>query len=99
MAETIELNAENSRKVAAAVSRLRRAIPRRTASRNPIEDLRRRSIALVQEFEQIVRRERDGENWPQLTATLQLLRSELTRIAAETASFKAAIQGRLASQN
>ena len=31
--EAIELNAENSRKVAAAVSRLRRAIPGRTASR------------------------------------------------------------------
>jgi hypothetical protein len=81
--EAIELNAENSRKVAAAVSRLRRAIPGRTASRNPIEDLRRRSIALVQEFEQIVRKERDGENWPQLTAVLKLLRSEITRIAAE----------------
>jgi len=97
--EAIELNAENSRKVAAAVSRLRRAIPGRTALRNPIEDLRQRSIALLQEFEEIAQKERDGENWPQLTATLQLLRSELTRIAAETASFKAAIQGRLASQN
>ena len=81
--EAIELNAENSRKVAAAVSRLRRAIPGRTASRNPIEDLRRCSMALVQEFEEIVRKERHSENWPQLTATLQLLRSELTRIAAE----------------
>ena len=81
--EAIELNAENSRKVAAAVSRLRRAIPGRTVSRNPIEDLRRLSIALVQEFEAIARKERDGENWPQLTAVLRLLRSELTRIAAE----------------
>jgi len=81
--EAIELNAENSRKVAAAVSRLRRAIPRRTASRNPIEDLRRRSIALVQEFEAIAGKERDGENWPHLTAVLEFLRSELTRIAAE----------------
>jgi len=81
--EAIELNAENSRRVADAVSRFRRAIPGRTASRNPIEDLRRRSMALVQEFEEIVRKERDGENWPQLTATLQLLRSQLTRIAAE----------------
>jgi hypothetical protein len=81
--EAIELNAANSRKVAAAVSRLRRAIPGRTVSRNPIEDLRRRSIELVQEFETIARKERDGENWPQLTAVLRLLRSELTRIAAE----------------
>ena len=81
--EAIELNAENSRKVAAAVSRLRRAIPGRTAPRNPIEDLRQRSIVLVQEFETIARKERDGENWPQLTAVLRLLRSELTRIAAE----------------
>ena len=81
--EAIELNAENSRKVAAAVSRLRRAIPGRTVLRNPIEDLRRRSIALVQEFEEIARKERDGENWPHLTAVLRLLRSELTRIAAE----------------
>jgi hypothetical protein len=81
--EAIELNAENSRRVAAVVSRLRRAIPGRTVSQNPIEDLRRRSIALVQEFEAIARKERDGENWPHLTATLQLLRSELTRIAAE----------------
>lgn len=81
--EAIELNAENSRKVAAAVSHLRRAIPGRAASRNPIEDLNRRSIALVQEFEAIVRKEREGENWPQLVAALQLLRSELTRIAAE----------------
>jgi len=81
--EAIELNAENSRKVAAAVSRLRRAIPGRTVSRDPIEDLRRRSIALVQEFEEIAQKERDGENWPQLVALLRLLRSELTRIAAE----------------
>ncbi len=81
--EAIQLNAENSRRVADAVSRFRRAIPGRTASRNPIEDLRRRSIALVQEFEEIVRKERDGEKWAQLTATLQLLRSQLTRIAAE----------------
>jgi hypothetical protein len=81
--EAIQLNPENSRRVADAVSRLRRAIPGRTASRNPIEDLRRRSIALVKEFEEVVRKERDGENWPQLTATLQLLRSELTRIAGE----------------
>jgi len=81
--EVIELNAENSRKVAAAVSRLRRAIPGRTALRNPIEDLRQRSIALLQEFEEIAQKERDGENWPQLTAVLRLLRSELTRIAAE----------------
>ncbi len=81
--EAIELNAENSRKVAAAVSRLRRAIPGRTALRNPIEDLRQRSIALLQEFEEIAQKERDGENWPQLTAVLKLLRSELTRIAAE----------------
>jgi len=69
--------------VAAAVSRLRRAIPGRTASRNPIEDLRRRSIVLVQEFEAIVRKERDGENWPHLTAVLELLHSELSRIAGE----------------
>ena len=81
--EAIELNAENSRKVAAAVSRLRRAIPGRTVSRNPIEDLRQRSIALVQEFEEIAKKERDGENWPRLAAVLELLRSGLTRIAAE----------------
>ncbi len=81
--EAIQLNPENSRRVADAVSRLRRAIPGRTLSRNPIEDLRRCSIALVQEFEAIVRKEREGENWPHLTATLRLLRSELTRIAAE----------------
>ena len=90
--EAIQLNAENSRRVADAVSRLRRAIPGRTASqkkpreldgRELIEDLRRRSIALVEEFEAIARKERDGENWPQLTAVLRLLRSELTRIAAE----------------
>jgi hypothetical protein len=90
--EAIELNAENSRRVADAVSRLRRAIPGRTASQKKpreldgvdlIEDLRLRSIALVQELEAIARKERDGENWPHLAAALQFLRSELTRIAGE----------------
>jgi hypothetical protein len=88
--EAIQLNPENSRRVADAVSRLRRAIPGRTV-RKPreldgldlIEDLRLRSIALVQEFEAIAGKERDGENWPQLTAVLELLRSELARIAGE----------------
>jgi hypothetical protein len=65
--EAIELNAENSRRVADAVSRLRRAIPGRTAAQKKpreldgldlIEDLRLRSIAFVQEFEA----NRDGKD-------------------------------------
>lgn len=83
--EAIELNPQNSRRVAAAVARLRRAIPARTESRktDPIEDLCRLSTAILQEFQKAASRERHGENWPQFTATLERLRSDLASIAAE----------------
>jgi hypothetical protein len=84
--EAIELNPQNSHKVAAAVAQLRRAIPGRTASHktNPIEDLHRLSTAILQEFQKAARRERDGENWPQFAATLERLRADLASIAAES---------------
>jgi len=86
--EPIELTAENSRKVAAAVAELRRALPAKPVA-GPLEmhkrlaDLDKRSAALMTEFQEISRRERDGENWLQFTAILTTLHAGLRQIALD----------------
>jgi hypothetical protein len=86
--ESIELNAENSRRVAAAVAELRRALPAKKATR-PLEmterlaELDKRSAALLREFQDISRLERHGENWLLFTSVLSKAYSALGRIALE----------------
>ena len=77
--ETIALNAENSRKVAAAVAGLRRSLPKKS----PDMDLERRiaklektCAAVIAEFESI-------SSHPGMGAVRMLFRSALTRARAE----------------
>jgi hypothetical protein len=86
--ESIELNAENSRKVVAAVAELRRALPAKKpapqlAMHERIAVLDKRCAAILGEFAEISRRERNGENWLQFTSTLSRVHSGLGRIALE----------------
>jgi hypothetical protein len=86
--EPIELNAENSRKVAAAVAELRRELPEKKAAR-PIEmherlaELDKRCEALLNEFQDISRLERQGENRQRFVSVLSKLNTALGRIALE----------------
>jgi hypothetical protein len=81
--EAIELNAENSRRVSAAVARLRRAIPNRTAApeTDPVEGLRNRTLSLLGDFQKIARKERDGESWSRVAGVAEFLSVEFARIA------------------
>jgi len=84
----IELSAENSRKIAAAVAEMRDATPAKKAAR-PLEmherlaELDKRATALLQEFHDISSRERHGENWLLFTTVLSRAYSALGRIALE----------------
>ncbi|HUI82217.1 MAG TPA: hypothetical protein VLY24_30050 [Bryobacteraceae bacterium] len=86
--EPIELTVENSRKVAAAVAELRRAVPAKPAAR-PLEmhvrltELDKRWKALSDELQEISRLERSGENWLQFTAILSRAYAALGRIIVE----------------
>lgn len=86
--EAIELNAENSRKIAAAVAQLRRALPAKKVAR-PLEmherlaKLDKRCTAILGEFREISRLERNGENWLLFTTVLSRVYSVLGRIALE----------------
>jgi hypothetical protein len=78
--EPIELNPENSRKVAAAIAEVRRALPtKKAAAKKPprqleaherIAELDKRCTAIEGEFKELSRKEQDGENWLQLTSVL-----------------------------
>jgi hypothetical protein len=97
--ETIELNPENSRKVAAAIAEVRRALPaeakaapRKPAAKKPprqleaherIADLDTRCTAIVSEFQELSRKEQYGENWLQLTSVLARLQAALETLALE----------------
>jgi hypothetical protein len=66
--EVIELNVENSRRLAAAVAEVRQRIrlPKPAPTLEPherIAEIEKRTAVLIAEFEHIVSRERDGENW------------------------------------
>ncbi len=88
--EPIELTAENSRKVAAAVAELRRALPAKSAATPPplemhkrLAELEKRSSALLQEFHEISRLEQQGENRLPFKSILSHVQSALERIALE----------------
>jgi hypothetical protein len=87
--EVIEFDAENSRKLAAAVTELRegaggakrtRKPPRQREMHERIADLDRRCTRVIQEFQELSRKERSGENWILLTRVLLRARSELSQI-------------------
>jgi hypothetical protein len=88
--ETIELNAENSRRVSAAVARLRREIPTRTVARktreieagDSIDNLRGRTEDLLCDFLRIARSQRDGPSWTKVAGVAEFLSVEFARIAA-----------------
>ena len=86
--EAIELSAQNSRRVAAAVAELRRAIPAKKRARQiemheRLAELDRRCTAIIAEFEDIARKERCGENWLLFISTLSRANSELSRLGLE----------------
>jgi hypothetical protein len=86
--EAIEFDAENSRRLAAAVSELRGSKPAKKqkpqlAMHERIAALDRRCSWIIAEFEEISRRESAGENWLQFTGVLTRARTELARIEAE----------------
>jgi hypothetical protein len=91
--EPIELVPQNCRKVAAAVAELRGALPaRRPAKKKPprplemherIAELDKRCTAILEDFDDISRKERNGENWLKFTATLAHMHSRLARLALE----------------
>jgi len=77
--QSIELKAQNSREVAAAVARLRKT----TRKTDPIGELQRLSTAFVQELQKAAKKEHNGGNWTQFTALFEQVQSELARIGAE----------------
>lgn len=86
--ETINLNPENSGKVAAAVAELRRQLvvkkpPRHLEPHERIEEMEQRATAVVLEFDELSRKERFGDNWLQFTHALSRVRAALDRIAQE----------------
>ncbi|PWU06912.1 MAG: hypothetical protein C5B51_11215 [Terriglobia bacterium] len=86
--EAIELNGENSTKVAAAVAELRRSLPAKKPAPPPamherLKELDQRCSALIAEFEEISAKERQGKDRISFTATLMRLTSELRRIEKE----------------
>jgi hypothetical protein len=85
--EAIEFDAENSRRLAAAVAELRgsktKKPKRQPAMRERIAHLDRRCSWIIAEFQEISRQESAGENWLQFTGALTRVRTELARIEAE----------------
>ncbi len=86
--EVIELNPENSRRIAAAVAGLRRAAPapkpvRRLDPHRQLQGLDKRCTALIAELEEFSRKERRGENWLLFTAVLSRMSAALERLEVE----------------
>ena len=96
--ETIELNPENSRKVAAAIAEVRRALPaakgapKKSGAKKPprqfeaherIAELDQRCAAIVGEFKELSRKEQYGENWLQLTSVLSRHQAAIDALALE----------------
>jgi hypothetical protein len=85
--ESLELDGENSRKVASAVAELRRRASARKSAQpemhHRLAELDRRCTAMILEFDDISRKERHGENWLQFTRVLERLFSALQRISTE----------------
>jgi len=85
--EALELDVENSRKIAAAVAELRRRASTKKSAQpemhQRLAELDKRCTAMILEFAEISQRERHGENWLQLTRVLERLFSALQRIKTE----------------
>ena len=87
--EAIALNVENSRRVSAAVARLRREIPRsaareqppEVAGRDPIDDVWQKIVGAVAELRDMARKERDSARWEKIAAIANFLSAELAAIA------------------
>ena len=83
--EVIELNVENSRRLAAAVAEVRKQtrLPKPAPTLTPqeeIAELEKCATGLIAEFEDIVSRERNGANWPRVTASLSRVAAALRRV-------------------
>ncbi len=88
--EVIELNPENAQKVAAAVAGFRKSAkkpPRQLEMHERLQQIDKQSAALVAEFQEISRKERQGENWLQFTSILSRLHMALKRIGLENGVF------------
>jgi hypothetical protein len=96
--EAIELNSENSRRVAAAVAEMRSAIPKNPPemqkltqelddicheSRDRIHKLEKVCFAVVAEFEKISRDERLGITRYFFNSSFTRVRDEVVRVAVE----------------
>jgi len=85
---SIELSVENSRELAAAVADMRRAQPAKTPA-PPVEmhvrlrALDRRCTRLLNEFAEIARQERCGENFLAFTSVVSRMASALRRLELE----------------
>ena len=83
--EVIELNVENSRRLAAAMAEVRKQTRRPKPApmlepRESIAELEKRATVLIAEFEDVVSRERNGANWPRVTASLSRVAAALRRV-------------------
>jgi len=83
--EVIELNVENSRRLAAAVAEVRRKtrLPKLVPTLEPrerIAELEKRTTALIAEFEDILNGDREGVDWPRVTAILSRVAVVLRRV-------------------
>jgi hypothetical protein len=84
--EAIELNSENSRKIAAAISELRRHTaaprkpPRQLEPHERIARLAEQSKAIVKEFEALSATERHSQNWLRFVEALTELAAALHRL-------------------
>ena len=85
--EALELDVENSRKIAAAVAELRRRASTKKSAQpemhQRLAELDKRCTAMILEFAEISQKERHGENWLQFTRVLERLFSALQRIKTE----------------
>ena len=86
--EEIELCVENARKIAAAVTEMRRALPKksaRPASRHEqVANLDQLARQLVADFEALSAMERESADWPLFNATLTRTCSALRRIESKS---------------
>ncbi|MBZ5619556.1 MAG: hypothetical protein LAQ69_12660 [Acidobacteriia bacterium] len=91
--EAIELEPENAQKVAQAVAELRAALPTAPpAAKKPARPLEMHERlaevdqlcdAIIAEFQEISRKERNGENWLLFASTLSRVCTSLTRLKME----------------
>lgn len=88
--EVIELDPENSQRVAAAVAELRRALPPKRAPELTIDErlavLERRSNALLEEFASLDQAGRDAGHWPRYRSMLAKVCEALAQLGLEDAA-------------